>query len=140
MKTTFKVYNCPEKGLVHHTPGRYKAFLEETKGETLIIEMEVHDPKASYNMHAYYRIINRWLRKETNTFGGWDEDDISEWAIGQCGTTVKTNYLDGQPVTIKSRINLRTVSEKKMGEFLENWKRYLYEKHQIIVPPPKSLI
>lgn len=135
----FKAYNDPEKGLIYLQPTKYKKFLEENQGETIDIVMEVHDPEASYNQHAYYRIINRWLKTETNIFGGWSEDEISDHAINECGSETTTRYIGEKALSFTKRINLRTASKTAMNEFMNKWIEYLYTNHDIVVPPAKLI-
>lgn len=141
MSTTnvFKAFNDPDKGLQYLRPAKLREFLDSCKGETLIVTFDIYDPEASYNQHAYYRIINRWLKTETEEFGGWTEDEISEFAIEQCGTEETVRYLKEKPIVLKERINLKRASQKKMAEFMNKWIEYLYASLNISVPPPKSL-
>lgn len=134
-----KAYNDPEKGLIYFKPLKLKEFLETNTGETIDITMEVHDPEASPNQHAYYRVINRWLKNQTNIFGGWPEDEISSHAIDECGSETTIRYVGDKTISFTKRINLRTASKTAMNEFLNKWIEYLYTKHDIVVPPPKLI-
>ncbi len=123
----------------YYRPEMLKEFLKKFEGHAVDVLFEPHNPDASRESHGYYRALNRWLSQNTESFGGWDADDIHSWAIDQCGTIYKSYpYKDGYR-EVKRRLSLSNISKRDMRWFMDRWIKYLATEHEIVVPEPTYL-
>lgn len=133
----YKAVITEEGELVFYKPKLLQQYLDENKLKIVDVSLELHDPDLTKNQQGYYRVINRFLTRETEDFGGWDEKDLHDYAISVVGTEEVIKYIGEKPVRFYHRISMATASKKKASEFIDRWILYLWHNHQIKVPPPE---
>jgi len=106
----------PENHKKHHN------LIRSLEGKEIVYTIEEWD-KASKSQHGYYRALIDWLRKNTETFGGWTHADVHRYLAGEfCSQVIESGNV--QRIYIPS---FSTITKKKMTEFLEEVLPWLTE-------------
>jgi len=105
------------------------------------IEEKVYKPTT--DQHGYYRagIIGECLQSES--FGGWERDEIDDFFCDMflCYNKVRViRQKDGPEITKQVRIDVTTgdLSKKEMQEFIDKVIAYLNVEENIIVKSPQE--
>jgi hypothetical protein len=114
--------------------------LEGMDGIEVIVRIEEIGDDVTANQRAYYFATNRWLTKEVETFGGWEESDVDEYARMMFLSESK-NLSEGKvDIIVTKTKSIRDLDKDQMREFIKQWLNYLAFTHGIYCPSPEDIM
>lgn len=108
-------------------------FYNDKEVEYLIREKK---KKPTLETHAYYRGIIIPVCMQSEVFGGWKRDKIHRYFAGLFLKDVETFEVGGDVHFQEHILSTSSISKKEMGVFIDEVRRYLLEKHNIVTPDP----
>lgn len=116
-----------------------KERLSDLQGKRILVTIEEYPEEVTPAAHGYYRLLNKWLAENTETFGGWLTEDIHDFARSLfLNRSVTFKWTDKQgKVHSEHKEYLESTSrigKKKMAQFVTNWRDWLLAEQNIETP------
>lgn len=124
----------------YYKPQARETWLKSMEGKEVQEELDEREYEQTNDQRGYYRATNRWLIYNTESFGGYTEDEVHEVALSMCSRHVKTAIISGKVVEITVITKTRDMSKKEFSIFLNNWIRWLQLSENIYVPTSEEAI
>jgi len=123
--------------LIPNNSEKHESMLSKLEGKTVYYYI---DDTSSFtkNQMGYYRALNTWLSKDTEAFGGWDTNDIHQFAATLFASEKKTYFIDGKKMESLHVESLSQMTKQRMSEFIDSWVNWLSIELEIIVPQPED--
>ena len=108
--------------------------------DNIIIRLETVGDDVSANQRAYYFATNRYLIHNEETFGGWSEDEVDEFARELFLSKSCSKEVGTKQVIFNHKKSIREIDKDEMRSFIDNWLSYLSLEHGIYCPSVEEIL
>jgi hypothetical protein len=114
--------------------------LKDMEGKQVVVRIEEVGDDVTANQRAYYFATNRYLIKEVEQFGGWDEDELDEFARYEILTSFFSKRCGDKEYNIATKPSIRDLDKDQMKDFISKWLDWLSFNHGIYVPTVEEIL
>lgn len=128
-------------GVIHYfKPQEREKFITDMEGKEIVERLEEISEEVSDKQRAYYFATNRWLIKETESFGGWSEYEVDGFARSMFLTTTNVRHTGNREVEYKVIRSLKDTSKEEMSHFIQEWLGWLSFNEGIYPPSAEEAL
>lgn len=102
-----------------HRPVSFQQLLRALEGKEFEITIQPRRIEHSAEQRGYIHALCRWLTVNTETFGGWEEDDVYRFFMQEYASRVITKEVSGKEVLIRFTRSIKELSKKEVSELIE---------------------